>query len=299
MRGHVNDHELILSWDSELSWQRQADVTRHIESCGVCRDKADRLRSAMTSVAALYTATGETSSPATRYRRVRLESALREAEAEGALPTGSGGFAGTVGALSLMRAAAIAVVVVALGATAFITVRATHGPALTSIGRGMLPESSLTPGAVSQLTATELCNGVRPSRLVTETVRLQVLRAYGMQGVSAEAYELDALVTPELGGSTDAANLWPQRYQSPIWNARVKDELEELLPRLVCSDQMTLADAQREIATDWVAAYKRHFKTDVPLRVHTLGTVDEDEELLFVDDQPTMTQVVALGLVSR
>ena len=297
MRRHVNDHELILSWDSELSWQRQSEVTRHLETCGRCREQADRLRSAMTSVATLYTATREASSPAAGYRRVRLESALRQAEA--APPSGSVARSATVQALSLMRGVAIAVVAVALCATAFMTVRAARGQGLTSTGRGMLPESSLTPGAVSHLTAAELCNGVRPSRLVTENVRQQVLRAYGMQGVSAEAYELDALVTPELGGSTDAANLWPQRYQSPIWNARVKDELEELLPRLVCSDQMTLADAQREIATDWVAAYKRHFDTELPLRAHTIGTVDEDEELVFVADQPAMTRVAALALVSR
>lgn len=297
MQGHVNDHELILSWDSELSRQHQSDVTRHLESCAVCREKADRMRSAMESLATLDQATGEAAAPAIDYRRVRLDAALREAEA--APPSWSAALAATLPVLSATRGVAIAVVAVALCATAFMTVRTARGPAVASVGRGGLPESSLTPGAVSQLTTAELCNGVRPSRLVTETVRQQVLHAYGMQGVSADAYELDALVTPELGGSTDAANLWPQRYQSSVWNARVKDELEELLPELVCSDQMTLADAQREIATDWVAAYQRHFKTEMPLRAHTTGAPVDDEELLFVADQQAIAQVASLRLVSR
>ena len=128
-----------------------------------------------------------------------------------------------------------------------------------------LPVAAFTPGAVSGLTAIELCAGIRPSRLVTDSARWQVLRAYGMEDVPASTYELDALITPELGGTTDPLNLWPQPYASPVWNARVKDELERLLPQLVCSNHLALAQAQQDIATDWVAAYKRYFKTETPL----------------------------------
>ncbi len=115
----------------------------------------------------------------------------------------------------------------------------------------------------------------------------------------AASYELDALVTPELGGSTNQANLWPQRYHSPVWNARVKDELERLLPEMVCDEQISLAQAQREIASDWIAAYKRYFQTETPLRSHLGPAEDEAAELLFVPAEPTMTQVVTVRLVSR
>ena len=112
-----------------------------------------------------------------------------------------------------------------------------------------------------------------------------------MEGVPESAYELDALITPELGGSTDAANLWPQRYHSPVWNARVKDELERLLPEMVCDGRVTLAEAQRAIASDWIAAYKHYFKTDAPLQAHRGPEMDEEPELLFVSDRPSADRV--------
>ncbi len=41
------------------------------------------------------------------------------------------------------------------------------------------------------------------------------------------------------------------------WNADVKDELEAILARQVCSGRVPLAEAQRAIAADWTAAYNR------------------------------------------
>ncbi len=143
-----------------------------------------------------------------------------------------------------------------------------------------LPIATLTPGAVSPLTAAELCAGARPSRVVDEAVRQRVLHEYGMEQVSQEAYELDALITPELGGTTERANLWPQRYAAPVWNAYVKDALEQHLVQMVCTEQIDLAQAQREIATDWVAAYKRHFATDAPLHVGQRPIRDDDALVL-------------------
>ena len=60
-----------------------------------------------------------------------------------------------------------------------------------------------------------------------------------------------------------------------MWNARVKDELEELLPVLVCRGQVDLATAQRDIAVNWIAAYKRYFHTDRPVSVGPSGRTSE------------------------
>jgi hypothetical protein len=86
-----------------------------------------------------------------------------------------------------------------------------------------------------------------------------------MSDVPSDEYELDYLITPELGGAPDARNLWPQRYAAGAWNARVKDELERLLPRLVCDGRVDLQAAQHDIARDWIAAYRKYFKTNTPL----------------------------------
>ena len=59
------------------------------------------------------------------------------------------------------------------------------------------------------------------------------------------------------------SNLWPQPYSS-TWNARVKDQLEDHLHELVCQGKVQLVTAQSDIASNWIAAYKRYFNTDKP-----------------------------------
>jgi hypothetical protein len=63
----------------------------------------------------------------------------------------------------------------------------------------------------------------------------------------------------------DIHNLWPEPYSSSPWNAHVKDALEEHLHQMVCAGKLDLSTAQRDIATDWIAAYKKYFHTDKPL----------------------------------
>jgi anti-sigma factor RsiW len=297
MRRHVRDHEVVQSFDGELSPRRRSLFARHVEQCRTCQEKTDRLRAAMVGIDALHRPAYPVITSSPDYARVRLEAALREAASS------EPGWFQAVMATALNRASLSR----AIGAGLFMTavcvaaVFAVRGPAASG-GRvpvDVLPQSSLTPGAVSALTAAELCNGVRPSRLVTERVRLEVLQAYQVQQVPVVAYELDALITPELGGSTDAANLWPQRYHSGVWNARVKDELERVLPEMVCRRQITLAQAQQDIATDWIAAYKRYFHTDAPLHAHLGASEDGDPELVFLPAGAPVTQVAAVAIVSR
>jgi hypothetical protein len=76
---------------------------------------------------------------------------------------------------------------------------------------------------------------------------------------------VDYLITPALGGADDIHNLWPQSYKATVWNAEVKDALEDHLRNLVCGGELDLATAQREIATNWIEAYKKYFHTDRPL----------------------------------
>ena len=72
-------------------------------------------------------------------------------------------------------------------------------------------------------------------------------------------YEEDYLVPIGLGGAPDdPANLWPEpRQPADGWGADRKDELEAVLNRLVCEGRLPLAEAQAEIARDWIAAYLR------------------------------------------
>jgi hypothetical protein len=74
----------------------------------------------------------------------------------------------------------------------------------------------------------------------------------------AREYEIDHLISLELGGSNDIKNLWPESCRTEPWNARAKDKLENRLHELVCTGQILVEDAQRAIAQDWIAAYQ-HF----------------------------------------
>jgi hypothetical protein len=276
---HFDEQDLLSAIDGELDPRRRAAFDAHATRCAACRARRDSLAATLSQISALFDSRPVPTTATTSYARVRLEGALREAARE----ERRSGIARFFAAMTLPSAplAVGAAVVLLLGAW-LVRAAVDPGPADRHVVNVSLPLSTLTPGAVSALTAAELCAGVRPSRLVPDVTRQHVLNVYGMQHVSHRTYELDALITPELGGTTEAANLWPQRYESPVWNARVKDELEELLPEMVCNGQLDLAAAQRAIASDWVAAYKHFFKTERPLQAHLGPAVEKDEELIFL-----------------
>ena len=87
------------------------------------------------------------------------------------------------------------------------------------------------------------------------------MAAYGLEGQPLSAYELDHLISLELGGApADVANLWPQPWAGDP-NAHQKDAVETHLKREVCRGAVSLADAQRMIATDWFAVYREQHLT--------------------------------------
>ena len=63
-----------------------------------------------------------------------------------------------------------------------------------------------------------------------------------------------------IGIQNDIVNLWPQSYNTKPWNAHVKDVLENKLHKMVCTGTITLDDAQRDIAADWIEAYRKYVK---------------------------------------
>lgn len=117
--------------------------------------------------------------------------------------------------------------------------------------RDVLPDPACTPGAVLPgVTRAQVCTPgwAAAHRKVTAAVRREVLARYG--GAPAGPYELDHLVSLELGGTNDPANLWPQL--GPIPNP--KDAVENRLHRLVCAGRLDLGEAQHRIAADWTTA---------------------------------------------
>lgn len=123
-----------------------------------------------------------------------------------------------------------------------------------------LQDSSLTPGAVDpNATLEKVCTVgyTRTVRNVPESLKTRVFLNYKTNKY-AQKYEIDHLISLEIGGSNDIKNLWPQPYTTTPWNAYKKDALENRLHKLVCEKKITLQEAQDAIRTDWVAAYKKY-----------------------------------------
>jgi hypothetical protein len=129
----------------------------------------------------------------------------------------------------------------------------------------------MTPGDTFQVTRDDVCVSgyTKTVRDVPSEVKRQVYQEYRIASHAPGEYEVDHLISLELGGSNDLKNLWPQSYRTQPWNAHVKDKLENELHREVCSGQIDLSTAQQDIAHDWIAAYKRYFHTDAPLAEHS------------------------------
>jgi hypothetical protein len=76
----------------------------------------------------------------------------------------------------------------------------------------------------------DLPSGLRESvRHVDGKTKARACRAYGIRHHQSGAYEIDHLISLELGGSNDIRNLWPESFDTQPWNAHAKDRLENRL----------------------------------------------------------------------
>jgi len=249
---HVDDGALVARRHHELSASRAAAIDAHLETCESCRTRADALVGAEMSVRMAVR------SHADPDHHLRARAALTRAldrEADHPRPLVSRVAAVLAPALAMAAAVAVAIAL-AYGARSRAVADTDSSP--------VLPIARLTPGATASLTASQLCSGETPSRAVPAAVARRVLRAYAMEDLSPAEYELDALITPELGGTTAVENLWPQRYTGGVWTAYVKDEIEDHLRDLVCGGALDLRTAQHDMATNWIAAYQKYFGRDLP-----------------------------------
>ena len=132
-----------------------------------------------------------------------------------------------------------------------------------------LPNRALTPGVTRSVELGAVCSAKEDEDLdpeVPQETQKAVFREYGISMErSAKDFQVDYLISPQLGGTDDVRNLWPQSYKETRWNAQAKDVLERHLSQMVCEKKITLAQAQHEIASNWIAAYQKYFHTSRPV----------------------------------
>jgi hypothetical protein len=270
-RNHVPDHELLMAVDGELPEGRAGEVGRHLASCWSCRTRLHELEEAIAGFVHAYGEIGPPIPPADGPRAL-LTATMRHRVATGNV---------TARRRTVPYWFAAAVVAVAIAGAAVVAPDRFRSGDRVGDARetGWLagPDPTLTPGATAPVTDLDICSadpGSMDPSVSSATGRI-VFAAYGIRNPQPGAYELDYLISPELGGSNDVSNLWPQPYSEALWSARVKDALEDHLQQLVCDGEVPLRTAQNEIAEDWVSAYKKHFDTEVPIAAHRQFVKDE------------------------
>jgi hypothetical protein len=132
-----------------------------------------------------------------------------------------------------------------------------------------LPDPKCTPGATSPAVTqanlkTTICRkggytkGIRPPVSVTSREKKLNAASYGYTGRLGDA-EYDHLLSLQLGGDpNDPRNLWVEPadpgHKSGGGINNKKDPVETKLHTAVCDGKVTLAAAQKAIASDWTTA---------------------------------------------
>ena len=277
-RSHLSEQELLLTADRELSPRRLAQARRHLAECPSCCARMSTIERTLTETTELCRQDLSTPLPPISAARARLRMRLAELSQQ-STPAAACWVGRWVFACGALLIAGVAAFGLLDDRTTALSSRSRDRES----GVFLLPRADLTPGTTRPVSISDVCGAGRYGRTqpIPVSVRQSVFQSYGADYGRAAAYELDHLITPELGGTSDASNLWPQPYARTLWNAYVKDELELHFHRLACAGTIDFTTAQREIASDWIAAYKRYFNTDRPLRDYASSPLTErDGDLL-------------------
>ena len=261
--GHLSDQELLLMLDGELHSPEEERVQSHLGACWACRTRKHEIEGAIGNFIQVHRQQFDLRIPPADGPRALLKAHL----AELAAPQRTSLlrlFSATWRRLSwAIPAGACALVVLV-----FLLSRPPATKQTESDLSVTLPKPNLTPGATVLASQQEICKqSSEKNRLVSLSLRLRVFDEYGIASAQPNAYEVDYLITPALGGADDIHNLWPQSNGGTVWNAGVKDMLEDHLRDLVCDGQLDLSTAQHEIAMNWIETYKKYFHTDRPLTI--------------------------------
>jgi hypothetical protein len=261
---HISDQELLQFADREQTRRRSAGVRDHLAACWSCRARMAEIEGTIADFLRVRAQSVDPQLPPGAGPRALLKARFAQTAERtreigwwhAGLPLNAAGFAGVCAVALLLF----------LGAKYLFRLSGQH-VSHASVYAGLLPDRNLTPGATMQVTVGDVCSADRDDviRSVPGNLKQEVFKEYGLHDAHAEDYELDYLITPGLGGAEDIRNLWPEPRYNAIWNSFVKDQLEEYLHESVCGGKLSLAAAQKDVASDWISAYKKYFHTSEPL----------------------------------
>jgi hypothetical protein len=272
---HISDQDLLYAADGESGAHRAAQVHAHLEACWVCRARMAELEAAIVTFTRAHRQALDPQLPPVAGPRALLRAQLSEMESQSRAGSWRWLPRFTLGMTTAVWMALFAATVVGTFLVHYaMQQRENSGAAL--LAHGTVPNPRLTPGATRQVSMNDVCSMTHEEVIaeVSTSLRQRVLSEYGIVNARPEDYEIDYLIAPGLGGTEDIHNLWPEPYRSRTWNAYVKDALEEHLHQMVCAQQIDLTTAQHDIATNWIAAYKKYFHAEKPVSLQShLGSM--------------------------
>jgi hypothetical protein len=260
---HISHSELVAAADGELDGARTTAVREHLAACWTCRAQMKEIEDTI----AQFVRAHQESLPVppidapramlrARLAEIATPQSWRDRVADVLLPGNRLAYFGA--AMAGLIAILFVVGVVQVSNQQF----------------RLMPDPEITPGLTINITEAELCGVAREPRIIPTSTGRRVFDRYGIDRPKSGVYELDYLIPPELGGAADPRNFWPQPFSAGEWNAHAKDALEDHLREMVCRGDLSLTAAQKELASDWVAAYKKYFRTSGPLTAHRSFTKD-------------------------
>lgn len=177
----------------------------------------------------------------------------------------------------MIKLSIIAVTLVLTGCASSMRITATEPPLSTVTGSASTPivlptgtsspllwptpNNRLTPGAVVT------CTLPRPTseRVVTTAEKNAIAAAYHYTGPRGINFlEFDHRIPFALCGSNGPVNVWPEPYDGAPRSAFVhnrKDQLEEVVIRLVHAGHLTLTQAQQIFRGDWRSAWCHYVRS--------------------------------------
>lgn len=269
---HISDEDLLKALDGEQSARRSAEIRTHLTQCWECRARSSEIERAIQEFVIAYSRDLNPDVPKATGPRALLKARLTDCAA-----AEDGSRMRRLHALFFDRRIIQSAFAFGFIGLAFLAARGGLHRADADRVR-YIPNARWTPGLTRAVTREQLCSGNMEGhgQSIPPALAQRVFQEYGIDSPPPRAYEVDYLITPDLGGADDIRNMWPEPYSGTEWNAHIKDALEDRLHQMVCDRSLELSAAQEALAGDWVRAYQKYFHVDHPLPEH----------LAFLKDRP-------------
>jgi hypothetical protein len=187
---HISDRNLLLSVDGEISKRRMAKIREHLAACWACRARMKKLENTVTDFVTICHQNLDLQLPASTGPRALLRAQLARL-AEESYPDPRPQFVRSLFQLGRLPSG------LEFG-------KLSAEPVFS-------PDPRKTPGMTSALTQWQVCRQETAEvRSIPASMGKEVFEKYGIVAPPPRAYELDFLISPELGGAEDVRNLWPQ-----------------------------------------------------------------------------------------